>query len=1111
MDEGKATASGGDAPSGYWDATPFARVVREEFVDAVASRRLRDAEHRYEVIGTYCRRTLGIARAALEDGDDPLATRALLNFLVLHDATVEMRRLAPRLVPDTSVAGRRDRAHLLEDHIVEVLDTATRPLSLAELAGRLVDGGRTPEGEVRLLAPRVDALVDSGHLRRDDAGRLVRTGVRHQGLERGSAAFALLVGPRLGGLLHEAGVRSVVDVAGDPEAVSAALLGRRLARRETVDALVAVAGRLAHESGVAMRSTWPPPGLRGYQRDAFRAFRDGGYAGLVVDAPAGSGKTLIGAMCVVDWLEHIAPGQTVLVLAPTSIIQRQWVRELCFAPVGPLLAPHLVGTGTISTLLAARSRRHATPAVIVMTYSAVADAASRDGEFRPAVLERLLLALDVRFLLLDEVHVAAERPDSITARAVRRFSEWRTSGRVRGIVGMSATSAPFAERLAELGLTIEVVVDDLDLVAGGQIAPFAEAGVAFGYSERERRLRELVTAYRDELRSWLRAVGGEGLRSWYAAIPMATRVEIARRLLRLRSTTPDHEAGLVARLTRWEVGGPVRLGELALVSIVQVAYGWSDADLAANAANADGNGSAESRARDALRSLARLRADAAGLVIQDGTRRRLHAAGFGRDLDGARLRGLLADEHLSATDRWAGAREVLATTAVGAYASLRDDARRVGEGRVHTIAAIVDAERAARRVTGVVVFERGGALHVDDHVARPDHRGVAGTFAGLLGHTDLTTMAVLPGELYLPARSPSISTAIATYLRTRVLAVELPRLLVELVSAGLDLDAERRAALDELAGAAVTAHLDEIGTAESARVDAVHRTVLQPLRRLARRWSRQPGLTPADAAALRDRLARRHLHLRDWVGAFCDHVALASRFDRPVAVRVHTAGGARHAIEVVRLPGGTRRQLAYELVRRLLDGDAEPGVPAIDVAVVSSWARGGWNVVTPNVLIDATATRDAVAWQQLRGRALRPWASWTPERAERLAAARTEGPHGLDRAVRLLTTHNKVAHVYELLRGHGSHPQVVPGDDGRWRRDRVLAAKHRRGSAVDLRTGEHGRGEGHAGLIVAADPRVDTPDELHAALVAALRGADSRIVRGWLRAAAGRYEHGLTA
>ena len=216
----------------------------------------------------------------------------------------------------------------------------------------------------------------------------------------------------------------------------------------------------------------------------------------------------------------------------------------------------------------------------------------------------------------------------------------------------------------------------------------------------------------------------------------------------------------------------------------------------------------------------------------------------------------------------------------------------LGEGRVHTIGAIVEAERTSRPGARVLVFERGGALHVDGGVAAPDHRGLAGTFAALLGHSDVTTIAVLPSELYLPARSPSISGAIARYLRTSVIGVDLPSGLSELVSAGLDLDDRYRTAIADRARESVADYLATLGDADSARVAELHRTVLGPLRRLVRSWSSEPGFAPADRAALADRLSRRHLHLRAWIAAFCDHVALAAKFDLAATACVHAADGS---------------------------------------------------------------------------------------------------------------------------------------------------------------------------------------------------------------------------
>jgi superfamily II DNA or RNA helicase len=1043
----------------YWEAEPFATTVLEEFRTALRRHKTRDAEHRYEVIAAYCRRTLGIARTALEESDDALAGAALRNFLVLHDTTVEMRRLAPKLVPSTAVVDRRSRAALLEDDIIDVFDASTTPLTVDQLARRLRDGGRTVAGEVHLLVPHVDALVASGHLRRDERGHLTRTSRRHVGVARNASALDVLTGPRLARLLHEHGVRSMADVAADPERL-VDVLGDVFASRATLDAFVAVASRLVGEARTSAPD-WPDRVARAYQQRAHAALRDARYAGVVLDAPAGSGKTLVGAMCIVEWIDRLPHGRSVLVLVPSVTVQRQWVHELCYSSVGPGLAPHLVATGTVATVLAVRARGLAAPAVVVMTYAALASAAAVVGAFDPAVVERVLDTLDVRCVLLDEAHAVADDPASITAQVGRLLCERRRTGALDALVGLSATAKPVEERLARVGLRVITAVDDLELVSSGFLAPFAEAGVVFAHSRREHTLRAAAVRYRQSLLGWLRLLDPTELRARYTAIDPTNRLAIASRLLRLTSHAPDHDAALLERLARWEHGGAVRAGEVAMVAVLQTALSWSDTTMIDELCREPAARDAAHRALDDLRAA---RDATAPLVVLPRNRARVTTAGFGTVLDGERLRELLEDPMVHAVARWNEARDLLATTATGVYLALHDEALHNGEGRVHTIAAIVQAERDARPGARAVVFERGGALHRDGGTATPGHRGLAGTFAGLLDAGCGTVVGALPHELYLPMQSPALSAHIAGHVRDVMVGDHLASRLVEQLLAGLAIDAEHRLAL---LGTATTA-LRSVAHRQKVRAADVEHTVMRPLRGVVHDWVDDPSVSAVTRYSVRSRLASRNLHLRAWIADVLRHLGLADHLARPSTVVVRTASGVHHEVEVVHLPTGAGRQLAHELVARLVDGAA--GVPPLDVVVVSSWARGGWNVITPDVLVDATATRDVVAWQQLRGRALRP-------------------------------SPGKVAHIYELLKGYGREPQVVLTASG-WERVTKLAAKHRHELAADLRDGEVRRGAGHASLIIGADPRTDRPEATRAALASVLTGADDRIRRGWARAAA---------
>ena len=211
------------------------------------------------------------------------------------------------------------------------------------------------------------------------------------------------------------------------------------------------------------------------------------------------------------------------------------------------------------------------------------------------------------------------------------------------------------------------------------------------------------------------------------------------------------------------------------------------------------------------------------------------------------------------------------------------------------------------------------------------------------------------------------------------------------------------------------------------------------------------------------------------------------------------------------------------------------------------------------VTVDATATRDVTAWQQLRGRAIRARRTWSndcyrlimaligsqiqgmTEQAEMPAdvdevlaqVAWQPGEHALDDrlwalletvapaglvararanglaalaaderkavAVALMRRYNKVTHIYEMVKATGSATQVTYNRTAKqWERRESVAAKHRREVGVDPFTGAKTAGVVHAPLIYAHDPRTDVPAALERRLAEILRGCDDVIVRGWL-------------
>jgi hypothetical protein len=689
---------------------------------------------------------------------------------------------------------------------------------------------------------------------------------------------------------------------------------------------------------------------------------------------------------------------------------------------------------------------------------------------------------------------------------------WLNDGSVQSVIGFSGTVVAYRRQLRALGLSLASVLPTAELIAQGWVAPFAELGVPFSYSERERRILASISDFRALLRGRLKSLDPVRLRAAFAAIPMVERMRIAK-ILGMYAGRRDASALMEARLRQWESGSDLRFNEALLVSIVQIVHGWPDSQLEEHMNRA-------TVARVTAADFERVRAALRGLLPPGRARRRLSTEGFGAILDTS---GLTARN----------VRDSLATTAIGGYLATREWSRQAGEGRVAIVRTIIDAERSERAVSGIIIFDTPGQLDWREGMATPGYRGAAGLFAELAADRSCVTIAALGSELYLPDnREDALHARVGTWVLQRFVRDEQGVALFELIAAGAGLDDEQRALLKPAFEQVLERYVAGLNDGQATSFAAFEQSVFQPLRRLAhthRLVTHNPLLAW---------LSVRGHHVRASVAAILDYVAIARLFrDAPVAAVAGGDGGVR-PIRVVSAGHGRRRQQLLDLTARLVDADDLP----IDAVIVSSWARTGWNVLTPNVLIDATATRDVTAWQQLRGRAMRPRPGWSPDAqrlVQRLIAAErpasdAEGAGWLDSfppeearilhgavhasilvtrdgsedreslATAVMLHENKVTHVYELVNARGARGQVEYRRRSGWERIGSIAEKHNHEDAVRASDGMLLPGPDHAPLIVAGDPRYDTPAQVRQRIAIELKGADERIVSGWLRASSHR-------
>jgi superfamily II DNA or RNA helicase len=964
-------------PKDYWQAHNFAARIHREFVVHQEKGNIAEMRRRFFLLARYYGRTLGILREALRRGNIALINVALRNLMALHQPLYSMREVSPTTVPLVLTLNRETRRRFLEDLIIRVLQESPTPLTLDMIVQNVHDLHIIFEAEREIVNNNIESLISRGYLQRA-RDRFSRAKRAYDNVNLDHAGLEALLGQRLYREFEDSGFRGLSDLVNRRRAFKAFFERFTGCGPETAELFIAVAIEIVRPTARTRRVTsWTHSDLIGsiyprpYQRDAFSIFRGYGYQGQLIEAPTGSGKTLIGMMCIQDWLRTLSRGESILILVPTANYVQQWVAELCYKTIGLQISPDEIFTGTPMSYEAEQKKSHNSPALLIMTYTSLAQVGSPRGKggFDKVSLEIFIQGSNIQYVILDEVHKVADDLNSVSAHVAKLLTEWLHDGSLRGLIGFSGTAESYRDRFPQLGLQLVYVMPPADLIAYGFVAPFAEFGIPFSYSDREKRVIDLLEQYKSQIKAFIHLVGSENLKNIFRGIPIERRVDIGKNFLDMYEGLRDQEDALKKRFMDWEKDAEFSLNDINLVTIIQLAENLSDRDLLDVSLN-DRTEEKKEKSRQAfneiLTELNQIRTELKSRIYFPDISLRLGSSDFGNILDS---QDMLTQTRIESKSKMKEkTRDVLASTIVGLYSSLKNFYYRVGEGRLDTINAIIEAEYVARPVTGVIVFDNAKRIKWNDQVAIPGYTGVAGVFAQMLGDPRLTPIAVLSSEIYMPwTEMNSLPSRIADFIKHEIMLSELGTTLFSTITQGFDIPDHRNmellASFTEILGQYIHS-IKNIGAPRPSEFD---KRVLNRFRATVN--NAQLGMVEEK---LVNRLSLENNLVRKLVGTFYDYALIAHYFDESHVAELRQTDGALQKFYVVRMVGGEKKLLMYSLTSRVFDAENLP----INVIIVSSWARTGWNVIKPNILIDATATRDVTAWQQLRGRAMRARKSW---------------------------------------------------------------------------------------------------------------------------------------
>ena len=1154
----------------YWRAQSFASRLHREFNENLETGNVAGMRSSFYALVEFYELTLKLMKHSLINGKSTLMVSSLKSLIALNAPLQEMHNKAPNTIPFPLTLDGTVLKSLISDLIIRAFQDQATPLDESKIVEDVNQHIFVQEIAALVIKNQIHELVEKGHLVRTDTGyaRTNRTYV-HTNLD--DANLRSFLGAELYQEFQMGGFPGISNIVNRRKSFHKFFEKLTSFGEMVADMFVsALINLFLLETAKSKYTEWSYFDLIGstiprpYQRDAFTIFRGYGYQGQLVEAPTGSGKTLIGMMAIQDWLTSMSSGEAILVLVPTVNYEQQWIRELCYKSIGLHLPPDYVYAGTPADYEAQKKDSGTAPPILIMTYQSLAQLGSSKGKGGADVIsiEKFLQGSNIRYVILDEVHKVAAGDEIVSASVTRLLLEWLNDGSLEGIIGFSGTAMLFRQRLQDLGLQLVYTLSSAELIAYGFVAPFAEFGLPFTHSDRERTVLSLLEVYKSSIKEFIDLLGPVNLRSVFSQIPLKKQIAIGQDILDIYAGRKDQDIALADRFRKWKSGKDLNFSEWQLISIIQIAENLSDSQLLERMVSSlpfNEQHERSSTFTSLLDRLMKVRRKLGKLLFYPDIAHRLKVQHFGIKFDTESL-NRIAYSNLGKAEKRVKIRNLLSSTIIGLYSSLSSFYYRMGEGLVESVNSIIQAEGTVRGLNAAIVFGQGKRIQWEQGPANPGYAGVAGIFAQMLDRQGLHPMAVLSSELYLPwTEQNQAPTRIADYIKKDIMADELGDTLYKIITIGLPLSQKSSSEFKKRFNHVLLKYIEKLTPVGAERPKEFVKEVLNPLLKTLPR-SKEKDVIPI----LRSRLRIENRHMQKWMSDFYNYGIIAARFTKATTAELHQVSGIKKKFFVVKMLEGEGKQLMYDLAARIVDAEKL----SINVIIVSNWARTGWNVVRPDLLIDTTATRNVTAWQQLRGRAMRATSTWdkacyeimmllvgsrmgdlveqtdssSPSEADKNVHAYKQldkttiklllqihkearkitdySPSSKLRqkiiqgdltqftdseqeqlAIEMMLVRNKVTHIYELIKAYGSSTQIrAEKHTEKWRRIDSIAAKHTNEYSVNPFTGKYCKGENHTPLVYHDNPRDYSPEELREHLATQLVGCDPRIVQGWFDA-----------